>query len=152
MWTATKTKLPAGDIYDLVKRHKLEWDDPQATVAMCKGMSTADHYMLTAGDVLVGHLFIAEGGAVDLIPVTKYFGRPDAYADKLIGAVRPVLEELFLAGARRFYSCVPISRPRTKKALKELGFVSEGRPREAFTPFGGAPEDVWILGLIPRDL
>lgn len=151
-WVAEKTEVSPELIYVMVKRQRMDLKNEGGTIALCVALGEADHYDITAGEKLVGNLFIGDSGEVFLLPVTKYFYNPDVYGPKFVPAVRPVLASYFMTGCRRMFSEVPISRSRTKKALRSLGFVMTGKQRKAFIPFRGEPEDVWTMDLLPEDL
>jgi len=115
------------------------------------------HFVVTEGDGQeVANIFVSdvqegETASLDFIPVPKYFR--SGFDEDLRGAVMPVLTGIFRgSGVRRLNSLVPSSRSKTKRALCSLGFVVEGRMRDAVRFHGKEPEDIRVLGMLSDDL
>lgn len=154
-WNPTK-------VYDLAKRHRLEPDlPPEDSVRYFQTVSAASvFYRVFSGEEVVAT--IAVSGLIrgykcdlDLVPIPRHFDH--GFEEDFRAAVAPLLTALFEDHLiHRVSAFVPESRSKTKSALKALGFIQEGRARDAvrFKPNGygtAEPEDLILMGLLAPD-
>jgi RimJ/RimL family protein N-acetyltransferase len=144
-------------LYDLYRRHRLVPDSMVMALAGFRTMAEDGNvYEVRADDAVVATVIVSgvipgERADVDIVPVSKFFR--GGYETALREAMDPIWERYFdVEGCRRLTSSVPASRRRTVKALKALGFRVEGVVRDGVMIANKDPEDLIIMGLLPRDL
>ena len=144
------------DIFDLLSKHKLLPESVELSASLCNSVgSDGQRYQVVDGDTLIADIIVSsvmpgEACSVDVVPVAKHFR--SGYHDKIREAVQPLLAELFDGyNVRRVSAVVPATRSRTKKLLSSLGFVAEGRQRDALKLYGKEPEDLRMLGMTRRE-
>lgn len=154
IWTITRAETDAGQVFDLLKHHRLLPESEQVSAAICNSLGRGERHTITDGESLVANVYVTLDGPtgiaqLDLVPVTKYFR--SEFDEPLRGVMIPLLASLFDdRGARRIEASVPETRSRTRRALCSIGFKPEGRCREAVVLFGKVPEDIRMLGLLPQ--
>lgn len=155
----SQKSLSAAEVYDLLIAHRLQPADAQHTISVCRAASGCSHYLITDGENHVADVLISDdiGGVreIDLVPNPKAFASwlAKEYEQGLSETVVPLLRSLLDGGTRRISAVIPASRSRTKKALRSMGFMQEGRQRQAILFYRyTAPEDLILMGLLPADL
>lgn len=163
-WTLGGSEFWMPDrIYDLAQKHRLVPDlPPEFLVKHFQAVSAGTTiYRVFDGaeavaTILVSGLIPMYRCDIDLIPVPKHFER--GFEDTWREAVYPLVDTLFAQhGLFRIQAQVPETRKKTREALKLLGFMQEGRARDAvrFRPPGyrqsSEAEDVILMGLLSQD-
>lgn len=150
-------------IFDMAKHHRLVPEMPPDYLvkhfqAVSAGSTIYRFYdgPEVVATVLVSGLIPGYRCDLDLIPVTKHFDR--GYEETWRMAAAPLIDGLFSQhGLHRISAQIPESRSKTRAALRMLGFMQEGRAREAirFRPSGyrqsSEAEDVILMGLLAQD-
>ncbi len=153
-WEYSDVEIKPEDAMAFLKHHRLMPDAISEAVAACAHLSRCTVVEFTANRHLAGRMFIgADDGvgvaSLDLIPVPEYYRSIPEFEGALRGAIREHLGPLFENGTRRVTAIVPISRNRTKKALRVAGFEHEGRMKDAVLLHHkpDEPEDAWVMGM-----
>ena len=158
-WRAVKRdEIKPVDLYELARTHKLLPRNISGAVPNYKAMAAiATWYdVVDENDDAVAIFILTtvehEEAQIDFVPYPQHFAT-GAFKEPLAESMIPILAELFESKKiRRVSSEVPESRGRTKKALKALGFKSEGKKRRGVQYFGKDVEDLFSLGLIPEEM
>ena len=159
-WTLGKIapeKLTPVALYDLSKKHNLVPDSTHQALRCYQNMAVNSMALkIKDGDQEIATIVISsvverECADLDLIPKGQYFQR--RYKQSLIKAMQPLWLVLFeQLRLRRVTSYVPESRSRTRKALKAVGFKTEGIIREGIKLARKDPEDLYVMGLLSQEV
>lgn len=153
-WKYSEVEIQPEDAMAFLKHHRLMPDAISEAVSACAHLARCKVVEFTANDHLAGRMFVGSDDGVgvaslDLIPVPEYYRSVPEFEEAIRSAVAEFLAPLFENGTRRVTAIVPISRNRTKKALRVAGFEHEGRMKDAVLLHHkpDEPEDAWVMGM-----
>ena len=148
-------KLTAGELYELLSKHRLlpnQMENPQVCVAMAE---SAEVGFLHEGDRVLAVLLETHPSeqAIELIWVNEV-SRLHQKKDFLVEASKILRKRWFEdQSLLRVGVHIPVARTQTIRTLKALGFRMETLPwgvRDSIG-YGNHVESIAILGLLPSD-
>ncbi len=157
MWVLRKNEeMDPQTVFKVFTKHRLLPESVGLAASLCNAIgTTGQRFTISKDDEDIGEVFISglqagESASLDLVPVAEHFRH--GYEADFGEAMKPLLDDLFIElKARRIGSSFPASRSRTKRALVSLGFVIEGRLRDAIKLNNEEPQDLRIVGLTRTD-
>ena len=158
-------EVTAEYLFDLLKKHRLVFENTDLTLAKCWSISNSGKVILVKdsrggeeiGTVIVSGIVDGEDGEIDFIPISKKFApigkdgsrNEEPVMEKLEAVLSPIFRKLIKGrNLRRLSASVPKSRSRAFKALRECGFRKEGVKRNAVKFVGVDAEDVVNMGML----
>ena len=160
MWELRKLppeKVTPAMVYDLSLQHNLVPESVEQSLHTFRSLAGGGLVLqIYEGEDKVATLIVSslvprESAELDLIPKPQYFRR--GFKQELVSSLQPLWMVLFEEmGVRRVTAYVPKSRVRTKRALLACGFEVEGVMREGARMRNKNPEDLYLMGLLKKDI
>jgi len=146
------------ELFRLWKHHRLLPENTQLCVDMIRQMAVSGDIWTVAvdGDIaaqaVLCNIYRGDQATLDILIIPRTLKQVEG--DERVSEVLagPLFKRAAEYGLQRISCLIPVSRSRTKRIVKALGFRSEGRLRSAWKPIGKPREDVLAMAWLTDEL